>query len=185
VEIPDAEQERVTSILHESEHGRLNSVCPGVDDCQLWYDAEIRTAYLLPALPYLAPAACTCPTYADVTPDMRTETGQHLAACPLATHHAAPAGDGGLREALEKLAKDWSLGVTAVGPARLRDLLAAHPAAPAVPQPVDREALAAAVYEKSAAVVLDGGYITTLIAPEDAVAAVLAVLAGEQEQVEP
>lgn len=45
----------------------------------------------------------------------------------------------------------------------------------------DREALSVAVYEKSAAVALEGGYITTLIAPEDAVAAVLALLGGAED----
>jgi hypothetical protein len=29
--------------------------------------------------------ACTCPTDHDVTPDMRTETGQHLTGCPMAS----------------------------------------------------------------------------------------------------
>jgi hypothetical protein len=40
------------------------------------------TAALEAALPHLRPAACTCPTDADVTPDMRDETGQHLSGCP-------------------------------------------------------------------------------------------------------
>lgn len=128
---------------------------------------------LFAALPYLAPACqgngvCTNPR------------------CP--THGIewdVPAGDGGLREALEKLAEGWTLGVTAVGPARLRDLLAAHPAAPAVPQPVDREALMEHLRSQEIIATESGGWDTPTKQETERIAdAVLAVLAGEQEQVE-
>lgn len=45
-EIPDEAVERFASLLHGLEHDRLNSRCPGSDDCQLWYDAEFRAAAL-------------------------------------------------------------------------------------------------------------------------------------------
>lgn len=154
--------------------------------------STVRIA-LAAALPYLVPAEPTKlydwgPDWdqagyeAAVAKGMPRLPGDHVA--------AAPAGDGGLREALEKIkaeleerSNDGEAHLFLNIPYwQLEELLAAHPAAPAVPQPVDREALSAAVYEKASAVVLEGGYITTLIAPEDAVAAVLAVLAGEQEQ---
>lgn len=55
-----------------------------------------------------------------------------LAALP----YLAPAGDGGLREALEELLKRRAVkGKGTVANSQLRELLAAHPAAPAVPQP--------------------------------------------------
>lgn len=66
------------------------------------------------------------------------------------------AGDGGLREALEKMLArkvEQSNGVdtewSTVTVRQLREVLAAHPAAPAaVPQPVDREALTQAVHHQ-------------------------------------
>lgn len=99
---------------------------------------------------------------------------------------AAPAGDGGLREALEqKLATTdgW-----AVANETLLAMLAAHPAAPAVPQPVDREALIQALANEvrswpDAASLPhhpdDAKVVLTFARLADAV---LAVLAGEQEQ---
>lgn len=52
-EIPEEAVEQVAGELHGFEHDRLQSRCPGSDDCQLWYDAEIRAAWLLRALPHL------------------------------------------------------------------------------------------------------------------------------------
>ena len=45
------------------------------------FELSVRAA-LDAALPHLLASLCTCPTDADVTPDMRTETGQHLSGCP-------------------------------------------------------------------------------------------------------
>ena len=52
-EIPEEAADELAGFLHGLEHDRLNSRCPGSDDCQLWYDAEFRAAALLPALPHL------------------------------------------------------------------------------------------------------------------------------------
>lgn len=41
-----------------------------------------RPGALIRLYPILRPTACTCPTDADVTADMRSETGQHLSGCP-------------------------------------------------------------------------------------------------------
>ena len=43
--------------------------------------AEETFGFRADAVLALINAACTCPTDADVTPDMRTETGQHLSGC--------------------------------------------------------------------------------------------------------
>lgn len=69
---------------------------------------------------------------------------------------AAPAGDGGLREALEKLAVEWGDEPSTASRqwlARdLRALLAAHPAAPAVPpQPAEHAVCNACGWEGDAA----------------------------------
>lgn len=52
---------------------------PFTGDDHSWMRAALQAA-----LPHLHPTACTCPTDADVTPDMRSETGQHLSGCPFA-----------------------------------------------------------------------------------------------------
>jgi hypothetical protein len=58
------------------------------------------------------------------------------AALEAALPYLAPAGDGGLREALKKLVAEWSERATGYDEySELRALLATHPAAPAVPQP--------------------------------------------------
>lgn len=109
----------------------------------------------------------------------------------------APAGDGGLREALEKLVEAHGGPDGYVMTHVLKKALAAYPAAPAVARPVDREALRMALEQ---ALGLSKGVLATThqnhgfdsgcpvcrgksaeIA-EAVVDDVLAVLAGEQEQ---
>jgi hypothetical protein len=46
---PVASSERVAAVLHGFEHDRLRSRCPGSDECELWYDADVRAQYLLAA----------------------------------------------------------------------------------------------------------------------------------------
>lgn len=129
-------------------------------------------------------------TWGNLTPDEKSQYRSEAEAVIDALSVTAPAGDGGLREALETLAKerDDVGGHTAsdymIRPYELRELLAAHPAAPAVPQPVDREALIDALRRTAShhedhdgAVWVDGW-------AQDFAEAVLAVLAGEQEQAE-
>lgn len=90
---------------------------------------------------------------------------------------APPAGDGGLREALEELVRLSKQGYE-INPYEITELLTAHPASPAVPQPVDREALWEAVVK-----VRDASPRVPNDADSwDIVDAVLAVLAGEQER---
>jgi hypothetical protein len=160
------------------------------------------TALEAAALPYLVPAAVTS----------REPVGEALV--QLQKWYAemdsdtAPAGDGGLREALESrkaTLHDW----VADWPTNkeyeawteeiefIDRTLAAHPAAPAVPQPVDREALEKLVAEWRQSADEDERYLNRAHASEihdvyasirlnrEHAAAVLAVLAGEQEQVEP
>lgn len=102
------------------------------------------------------------------------------AALAAALPYLAPAGDGGLRAALEKIAGDMAYD-SSDGGAKIRAVLDAHPA---VPQPVDREALTQALLRVWL------GRIEDQVAdsPEGHCAAladaVLALLAGEQSQVE-
>lgn len=112
------------------------------------------------------------------------------AALAAALPYLAPAGDGGLREALEgkpfcQIHEHRRLGCPYCDCNEdLQRIVAAHPAAPAVPQPVDREALTEALLR------VWRGRIEDQVAdsPEGHCAAladaVLALLAGEQEQVE-
>ena len=156
---------------------------------------HIATSIVAAALPYLAPAAKAEPCdHSDyITGD---DAKARCGSCGrlMADLTAAPAsvGDGGLREALEKLADEYAdeLGTVSyqwLSEKTLKPLLAAHPAAPAVPQPVDREALVKAAHMY---------YCVKKDAPThpfdqedydkaDEILEILAVLAGEQEQVEP
>jgi hypothetical protein len=170
VEIPEAERERVAGLLHGFEHDRMRSRCPGSDECELWYDADVRAQHLLAALPYLAPAGepldfdsvelrdavgaevfrglhgnGTVHFDTDVENNAMRDWTNYFVKSTLralkAIAPSAPAGDGGLREALMELAKerDSVSGHTpsdyTIKPYELFDLLKAHPAAPAVPQP--------------------------------------------------
>lgn len=97
---------------------------------------------------------------------------------------SAPAGDGGLREALERLVTERRSddgNDLIVFPAELSALLTDHPAAPAVPQPVDREAPT----REQIAEAVAAAWVPLDVGCEKIVDAVMAVLAGEQEQVEP
>ena len=92
-------------------------------------DKAVMRRALESALPYLAPAeqACSCPPHPN--PEYSTP-GDWDPNCPV--HQ--PAGDGGLREALEEAMLELR------GVRLALDLaLAAHPAAPAVPQPADEK----------------------------------------------
>jgi hypothetical protein len=115
---------------------------------------------------------------ADTTQMLMSVDAALLAALP----YLAPAGDGGLRAAMEKLAGDMAYD-SSDGGAKIRAVLDAHPA---VPQPVDREALASLVegaehYDTCFKMLspLTRNECTCLLAD------LRALLAGEQEQVEP
>lgn len=97
VEIPEAAVESALDVAMDDGHN-------GIQCTPDRNFAVTMRAALEAARPHIEAAMCICPTDADVTSDMRTETGQHLATCPLALYRAAlpylaPAGDGGLREA--------------------------------------------------------------------------------------
>lgn len=114
--------------------------------------------------------------------------------------YLAPAGDGGLREAVEDLRAWCDMQREAAGHdeteyaageflaykrvrGHLLKILAAHPATPAVPQPVDREALVRAIVATkslsgNSGTVLGGMFVQAVA--DEVADAVLALLAGEQ-----
>lgn len=164
VEIPDEAVKAAVNALYESRYPDD----PTADQAQ-WSAAakqlvaerrdKLRPdarAAVAAALPYLVPAGlCACgkpATHVNADPDDADW------ACRV------PAGDGGLREALERLAEkwdgmdtralsapsnqDWAQGVDSAydtAASELRGTLSDHPAAPAVLQPADERPLRAAL----------------------------------------
>lgn len=111
------------------------------------------------ALPYLAPAGHADPHLDErgkclcYCGDCINETWCFCGECVDAPHRLTclpPVGDGGLREALERLATKYAnesgtVSFQWLSEKTLKPLLAAHPAAPAVPQPADERPLRAAL----------------------------------------
>jgi len=74
-------REEIAEVLHDNDHAhswRQEGVCSR-------YGCEHVYPPMADAVLALLKGPCTCPTDADVTPHMRTETGQHLTGCPLAS----------------------------------------------------------------------------------------------------
>lgn len=188
---------RSVEIPDETVRKALDGYCsvPTYGTYQGQFDA--MRAALKAALPYLAPAATCASVY-------RGRAG--LEKCTLDPGHednhvgfrtvwtdedsAAPAVDGGLREALEQLARRWQYVGEPVDMTRTEmvmddcadELKGVLAAAPAVPQPVDREALGKAIEQAAIGVDLAKYFLPGTT--DRFVDAVLALLAGEQEQVE-
>lgn len=82
VEIPEAAVEAAIDVVMDDGHNGIQCA----PDRNL---AVTVRAALEAARPHIEAAMCNnCPTDAGVTSAMRTETGQHLATCPLALYPA-------------------------------------------------------------------------------------------------